>query len=175
MRPKTLAVHRPLGAVSIGHTVLSSGWAQLPRAANKSLTLCRNALGVHIEMFAHPHSHSQSCTHVQYELPVAAHMTATQCCAKLARLRQVDHTHATAVGRSGRAHGLCNLDDPQLKRRCLDDLPFPTIAQNNVGDPVFDYGLILSSSLLLTFFFCSGEGVYLDRQNLIMICFLSGK
>lgn len=107
MRPERLAVHRPLGAVSIGHTVLSSGCAQLPRAQpTNSSTLCRNAPGVHIEMFAQHTNSPLFLKSAQYELPVAAHMTATQCCATLARLRQVDHTHATAVGRSGRAHGL---------------------------------------------------------------------
>lgn len=68
---------------------------------------------------------------VQYERPRGWHMTATQCCATLcASPRAGRLTQTTAEGRSGRVG---NLDDPQLKRRCLDDLPFPLLHKTMLG------------------------------------------
>lgn len=52
------------------------------------------------------------------------------------RVPRAGLTHTRARRTADPAAGVGNLDDPQLKRRRLDDLPFPTIAQNNnVGGP----------------------------------------
>lgn len=91
---------------------------------------------------------------VQYERPRGWHMTATQCCATLcASPRAGRLTQTTAEGRSGRVG---NLDDPQLKRRCLDDLPFPLLHKTMLGTrhEITDWPSFLGS-----FFF--GEGTLL--------------
>lgn len=81
---------------------------------------------------------------------------------RCARLRQVD-THQRRTADPVRAG---NLDDPQLKRRCLDDLPFPLLHKTiMLGTQYIIYGLVLILGLFLFF----GEEYILTDRTLLFV------
>lgn len=149
---------------------------QHPRAgstavANAALISCRDALAVWLSTtigwskcllyVAEPHptmGHVPLVKAAQYERPWLAHDGDTVL-RNAARLRRVDTS--TANGRSGRVG---NLDDPQLKRRRLDDLPFPLLHKTMLG-PRIDLRI---GPHVLGFFLFGEEYILTDRTLLFV-------